>query len=309
MNLNTPAITELIMRNDEFVKYHPLVNFFYFTAVIAFSMIFRNPVCQLVSLAVSFAYGTYLKGTEHIKFNFKYILVIGILTAVINPVFNHGGITILTYLPSGNPLTLESILFGVSSALMLISVVNWFICMNTVFTSDKFMYLFGKIIPSLSLVLSMTLRFIPRFSEQFKKIVYAQKCMGRGINNGSIYQRIKNAVNIMSILITWALETGVETADSMRSRGFGLKGRTAFTPYKLEKRDALLLAFMTVCIAFIIAAAVTGVLNFSYFPAVYYEFDGCFISAILIYGGLCVVPLIINLWEDIKWKRLSNSKM
>ena len=35
-----------------------------------------------------------------------------LLAALVNPAFNHAGVTILIYLPSGNPLTLESILYG-----------------------------------------------------------------------------------------------------------------------------------------------------------------------------------------------------
>ena len=58
------------MRNDEFLKYHPSVNFIYFLTVITFSMIMRNPVCQAVSVTASILYGTYLKGMTHLKFNF-----------------------------------------------------------------------------------------------------------------------------------------------------------------------------------------------------------------------------------------------
>lgn len=79
-----------------------------------------------------------------------------VITALINPAFSHQGVTILTYLPSGNPLTLESILYGIYAAFLLITVIAWFSCFNAVMTSDKFMYLSGGIIPALSLVLSMS---------------------------------------------------------------------------------------------------------------------------------------------------------
>ncbi len=60
------------------------------------------------------------------------------LAALVNPAFNHEGATILTYLPSGNPLTLESMLYGAAAAVMLASVVLWFSSFNEVITSDKF---------------------------------------------------------------------------------------------------------------------------------------------------------------------------
>lgn len=102
-----------------------------------------------------------------------------VLAALVNPAFNHEGATILTYLPSGNPLTLESMLYGVAAAVMLASVVLWFSSYNEVMTSDKFVYLFGRVIPALSLVLSMALRFIPKFKAQMQTVSEAQACIGR----------------------------------------------------------------------------------------------------------------------------------
>ena len=93
-----------------------------------------------------------------------------VVAALVNPAFNHEGATILTYLPSGNPLTLESILYGAAAAAMLAAVVTWFSCYTAVMTSDKFVYLFGRIIPALSLVLSMTLRFVPKFQAQLQVV-------------------------------------------------------------------------------------------------------------------------------------------
>ena len=48
--------------------------------------------------------------------------------------------------------------------------------------------------------------------------------------SGSLLQRLKNAITILSIMVTWALENAIETADSMKSRGYGLPGRTAAAP-------------------------------------------------------------------------------
>ena len=42
------------------------------------------------------------------RFQLCGLLPMLLLAAVVNPAFNHEGATLLTYLPSGNPLTLES---------------------------------------------------------------------------------------------------------------------------------------------------------------------------------------------------------
>ena len=146
-----------------FSTYHPLVNFLYFIFIFFFSMVFMHPVCLAISLIGAFIYSVSLKGQRAVKFNVAFILPTMLVTALINPVFNHEGATVLTYLHTGNPLTLESIIYGIAAATMLAAVICWFTCYNEVMTSDKFVYLFGRIIPALSLILSMSLRFVPKF--------------------------------------------------------------------------------------------------------------------------------------------------
>ena len=103
-----------------------------------------------------------------------------VITALINPAFfSSGGVTILTYLPSGNPLTLESYPLRYLCCVLLITVIAWFSCFNAIMTSDKFVYLFGRVIPALSLVLSMSLRFVPRFTAQIKVISTRKNVWGR----------------------------------------------------------------------------------------------------------------------------------
>ena len=223
--------------NDRFYNYHPLVNFLYFTLVIGFSMALNHPLAQAISFACACSYAVQAEGKRAVLFSLKYCLPIMLMTAFFNPAFSHEGVTILLYFPTGNPLTLESILYGLSAGAMLATVMLWFLNFNRVITSDKFIYLFGKIIPAMSLVLSMTLRFIPKFKAQMDTVVDAQRSIGRDISQGSLWQRTKTAITVLSIMVTWALENAIETADSMKSRGYGLKNRTAFSIYRFDERD------------------------------------------------------------------------
>ena len=127
---------------DTFSQMHPIVNFIYFVFVIAFSMFLMNPFFLAISLVCALINAVYLNGYKTVKLSLKYLLPMIILITVINPVFNHEGVTILTYFSWGNPLTLESIVYGIAAAVLLASVVLWFSCFNAVMTSDKFIYLF-----------------------------------------------------------------------------------------------------------------------------------------------------------------------
>lgn len=295
------------MNKDAFSGYHPAVSMLYFTLVIGLTMFLNHPVCLGISLICALVYSVSLKGKKAIRFNLVYMLPLLVITALVNPAFSHQGVTILTYLPSGNPLTLESILYGIFAAFLLITVIAWFSCFNAVMTSDKFVYLFGRIIPALSLVLSMSLRFVPRFTAQIKVISNAQKCVGRDVESGGIIKRAKHGIKILSILVTWALENAIDTADSMKDRGYGLPGRTAFSIYRFDRRDKTALLFLLLCGGGVVAGAFMGKLKFVYMPILSgAEFDLWQAGTFVLYLVLCAMPIMINGKEDLKWKALQK---
>ena len=291
----------------EFKTYHPIVNFVYFVFVIGFSCVFMHPVSLAVSLLSGFTYSVMQKGKKAVKTNLLYMIPTLLFASFINPAFNHEGVTIIAYLPSGNPLTLESVIYGAAAAIMIVSVICWFSCYTEVMTSDKFIYLFGRVIPSLSLVLSMTLRFVPRFSAQLKIVANAQRCMGRDISNGSIISRAKHGLSILSIMTTWALENAVETADSMKSRGYGHPGRTAFSIFTFDKRDKKALFSIIILGIYTLLGNFWGGMYFRYFPSMKAsEFGILGLSVFFAYLALCICPIVIEIWEVRKWKAIKS---
>lgn len=297
-----------LKNRDTFSSYHPLINFLYFGLVMVFSMCFMHPAYLVISLVSAITYSVYLKGRRAVRFSLIYMLPMLLFAALVNPAFNHEGATILTYLPTGNPLTLESITYGFAAAAMLAAVVSWFSSYNEIMTSDKFVYLFGRIIPALSLVLSMTLRFVPKFRAQIKTVSEAQRCIGRDVSDGSILQRVKNGITILSIMITWSLENAIESADSMKSRGYGLPGRTAFSIYRFDSRDRAALLWLIFCGGYIISGWICGGVYFRYYPTMKgVSVSPISVSFMLVYLALCLTPVILDLKEDFNWKRLQSA--
>ena len=276
---------------DTFSDCHPAVNFLYFALVLAFSMTLMHPACLLISLTGACCYVARLCGLRELGRSVRWLVPMALLAALVNPAFVHQGVTILTYLPTGNPLTLESILYGFAAALLLASVVLWFRCFSTVMTSDKFIYLFGRVIPALSLVLSMTLRFVPRFRRQFRAVSQAQRYMGRDTSSGGLLQRGKNAMKVFSVLVTWSLESAIDTADSMRSRGYGQPGRTAFSIYRLDDRDRSLLLWLGFCGLYLLTGVVSRGLYFQYYPLLLgAPAQPLTVSFFAVYLLLCLTP-------------------
>jgi energy-coupling factor transport system permease protein len=291
---------------DAFSTYHPAINFFYFTVVLVLSMFFNHPAFLAISLFGSIFYLLVLIGIrKSLKFNFVYVIPMLVLMAIINPLFNHAGVTILGYWGSGNPITLESIVYGIVIAIMFVEVIIWFACYNTIMTSDKFIYLFGRIIPGLSLILSMVLRFVPKFKAQLHVISMGQKCLGRDISNGNIIQRAKHGITILSIMITWALENGIETADSMKARGYGLSGRTSFSTFRFDKRDKIILVVMLLFFGITFSGILTHQAYASYNPMIKYTAFTPY--SIIVYSSyliFCLIPPIVDIMEEIKWRHL-----
>ena len=290
---------------DSFENYHPLVNLLYFSLVIGFSMVLTHPIAQGISLITAMVYALAIEGRKKLMFILKLCLPTLLLMAFINPAFNHEGTTILYYFSSGNPLTLESILYGFSAGAMLVTVMLWFSAFSRVMTSDKFIYLFGRLIPALSLILSMSLRFIPKFKTQLGIVTEAQRSIGRDVSSGNLWKRLKIAVLILSIMITWALENAIETSDSMKSRGYGLKGRTAFSIYRMDERDTYALIWLSYCGAFLIFGHIVSAFGFRYFPNVRYAaLDLTTVPFYIVFFGLCITPVVLDAREEKKWKTL-----
>ncbi len=292
---------------DSFSTFHPIVNFTYFVAVLLFSMFFMHPIFLGIAFTSAFTYSIMLKGKRAIRFNILYMMPMLLFMAILNPLLNHKGTTILFYLKSGNPITLESVLYGATAAFMFITIILWFLCYNEVMTSDKFIYLFGKTIPALSLIFSMVLRFIPRYKAKIKEISDAQKCIGRDVSQGDITGKARNGIRILSIMTTWALENAIETADSMGSRGYGLPGRTNFSLFRFDNRDKIALIVIIGLIIVVLFGAVMRQNTVRFFPSIKLaSITGFSVTVYIAYFVLCMLPVIIDILEEFKWRYIES---
>lgn len=283
--------------------YHPIVSFSYFVVVIGTSMLYMNPVFQVISLIGALSYLIILDRYKTLKL-IKFIFVMVLVIAIINMIFVNRGSTVLFYLRS-NPVTLESLFYGFVSGLMLGSVMVWFSCYNEIITSDKFLYIFGKITPTIALIVSMTLRLIPKLIEQTKIIANSQKTLGLDYNEGSLSLKIKSCMRILSILVTWALEDAVQTADSMKARGYGIKKRTSFQIFEFINRDMVMLVYILISGMFLLAGYMNGYGQLIFYPTIQ-KIDTDILSNMLYitFFIISILPSIQELRERYKWRYL-----
>lgn len=289
---------------SEFCTYHPLVNTIYYTFVIGITMFSMSPAFVLVTLIGAWGYSVLLKGKSALKFNLFLSVPMVLVMMVVNTFFNNNGETILFYFNTSR-VTLEALAFGFVGGLALVAVVVWFSSFNVVMTADKLIYLFGKVAPVLGLTLSMIFRFIPLLKSRFAEISLGQKCMGRGHDQGNFFQRARQIIKEISILIAWSLEASIESADSMEARGYGLKGRTSFHLFKMSQRDYVALIAMAVTGVPVAIGCALDLTNMYFFPKLTIPAWNLQTIAILVcYTLLISIPFIIDIVGELKWRQL-----
>lgn len=296
------------MKRDSFSMYNPILNLFYFTFVIGVNMFVMHPIFLGISLIAGTLYEARLSGIKaSIKNLFIFSIPVMVLVALINPMFNHYGVTALFYLKNGNAITLESLIYGLVMAMMLCGVMANFRCVNKVMTTDKFVYIFGRILPKFSLIIAMVMRFVPEFTKRQKVISNGQKGIGRDLSNGNFFEKMRNGITSISILITWSLEKAIDTADSMKARGYGLSGRSSFGIFGFYKRDLKLLTFMVIVSGSFLWGAAKGFVYADYDPKIVISgWNGTVYGLIMyfLYAGFCFMPVVLDMVENISWNLL-----
>ena len=286
-----------------FEKCHPAVNFIYFAGVIAGTIAFQHPIFLVISFLCAFLYSIKRNGWKALVFNLVLLPLIAAF-ALYYSSYTHFGVTVLEQNVIGNNMTLESLVYGFVLGAVVAGVLMWFSCVFSVFTTDKVVYLFGKVSPRLSLFLAIVLRMIPRIKKEAKKINTAQKGIGRGVSQGNFFQRLKNCIRIFSMLITWTIESLTTASESMRSRGSSLRGRKAFSIYRFDDRDRAYVVGMFLCLTLTAMAVILRQTNIFYDPKIIMTpitaMSFLFYAG---YGAFCLMPLGLELWTEYRfWK-------
>lgn len=293
------------MRQDAFASCHPAVCFTFFIGALAFGMVFIHPAYTGCALVCASAYYLTVRRSEGIRAVAGMLPLFALLSAV-NPLFNTLGQTVL-FTVFGRPYTWEALCYGMALAGMFVAVMLWFMSYSAVMSSDKFMSLFGRLAPALSLLLTLILRLVPDYTRRAKQIAGARRCIGKGMDGGGTYRaRAQDGAAILSALASWALESSIVTGDSMRARGYGMGRRSTFTQVRFTRRDRLLLAALTVLGG---AAALIGCMGgarAAFVPALELADGVLCLAGLVCYALYLLIPTILNLWEEAVWHSLRS---
>lgn len=295
-------------KRNYFSEFHPLTVFLYFILIIILSVILTNPFFRLCNLGISMIYISYLKGVRVAAINLKYSLPLFFMFSILNPLLNHNGTTVILYF-NHQPVTLESFLYGVFTGIMVLSMIFWFQAFDMCLPSHKIIYLFGKRLPVLALMVTMILRYIPYLEREYETIRQTQSALGISTVKGNYRDKMKNAANLLSLLVSISLEGTIDTADSMNARGFRLNGKTHYQNYRFEIRDNILLLYLVLNVLLCAVVWLEGTLRFQYYPVLSGNTAGTGSLFLMIqYIILMSLPMLMNGGDAIRW-RLLRSKI
>lgn len=264
---------------------HPVPCFLYFLAVIGFTIFSRDPVILAESLigAVTAAVLSEKSGA------LPFLAVTAVAVTLTNPLFSHNGVTVLFFV-GDLAVTLEALVYGLAFSVMLCAAVLWGAVSARFLTSDKYIWLFGRLLPSAGLVLSCAIRFVPLVIGRTRDFIKSRKAV-----------TIKGMAAAFSASLSYSAEEAMTTADSMRSRGYGTAKRTFYSSCRMTGGDIRALVTVLLCGAACLALSVLGAGRFYYYPAISaLRFDIANSALYICFGVLCALPTALIVHEEIK---------
>ncbi|MGN0650685.1 MAG: energy-coupling factor transporter transmembrane component T [Oscillospiraceae bacterium] len=272
-------------------RVHPLCAFAYMLCVAGITIATRHPVMLGFSAVGAIALLAY-SGRSIAAYP-----IMALVTAVINPIFSHNGATVLFF--AGNiAVTAEAFVYGALFGVMLACVTAWSVIGSAILSSDKWIWLFGRIAPAAGLTLSCAMRFVPLFAGRVREFSQVQKA-----------NTLRGYLSAFGAAVSWSAEEAIISADSMKSRGYGLARRTAFALYRFGRRDMMILTFVVLISALCIISLCMGGARFYCYPAVStVKFRAWDIAAYISFGALCIAPISLAACDNLKraacWKKL-----
>ncbi len=284
-----------------FRSLHPVPAFCFYAGLFALAMLLFHPVFLLTAALAMIALNVLHDRGKRLRSGLAYYLLIAAAVAVVNPLVSHRGNDILFYL-ADKPVTRESVVYGLTAALVLCTVFFAFASYNQVMTSGKFLYVFRKVSPKAALLTMMAVRFVPLLQWRLRQIADVQRTRGIDPLEGPLRKRMKDGMKLLQILLTWSLEEALQTADSMKSRGYGTGPRSSYETYAMDRRDWTVAMLMLTAGGVCFACAIAGFGSLTIYP----RMESIRLERLewLEYGCFCVyllIPIVLEGRERVRW--------
>ncbi len=111
----------------------------------------------------------------------------------------------------------------------------------------------GRAVHTMSMMMTIALRFIPTLIEETNKIMNAQKARGADLDSGGIVKKVKALLPILIPLLISSVRRAYELAEAMECRCYnGGKGRKRMKQLHMRLRDYISFLVISACLGAII---------------------------------------------------------
>ena len=287
-------------------RLHPLTVFAFYCAILVLTMTATHPVALFLLFVCAVLLRSVQIGVKRTLAGAPVALLLLLTVSAINLLLVHRGAKILFFL-NGKPVTLEAGLSGVSSGVMILSVILFCACLSRSLPGDRMLSLFGRRLPRLALLLRMTLGFLPRFRVRYREISDARGALGLTVARGPL-AKIRARLSDLSILLTLMLEESMDQADGMRARGYGLPGATRAATEPRSKKDAILVISLVLLLIPALAPLFSGRGEWNWYPldAAALVPDPFLIVSFSAGAAIALLPILLEGKETLKWHILRS---
>lgn len=284
---------------------HPYVVFFYYICVGTLAMYFTHPLFLILALVLMIGVNLTHDRGKSLKKWAPLLIIMSTFFIILNPFLVSRGTNILFYF-RGKQVTLEAFIYGIIMALAIVIILVLFISFNLILNGNKFLFIFSKILPRTAFLLMLAIRFVPLLRSRLNEITDVQRIRGMTLSSGRLRDRAKSGMVMIQILLTWSLEEAVQTADSMKSRGYGTGKKTSYIPYFMEKRDWVWLFCLMILFVMCLALGMLGYGKIYIYPELgtlhLYPLDWVLLICMTV---LVAFPLFVEGRERLRWKSLN----
>ncbi|MFD2671087.1 energy-coupling factor transporter transmembrane component T [Marinicrinis sediminis] len=281
---------------------HPLTGWLYMLVSAGTIMLFFHPLLLLGVALVQAALHLVWHGLSGSGRRFLLLLVVWLFVTLMNPLFNHRGAMILFYFMD-QPITGEAVWYGATNGLLIVSMLLLFVNMQAILSTPKLLYLFARVSPKVTLILSLAVRFVPLYRKRLKSIAQVHAARGMSIRQGPRKQRMQNGMKQVQTLLSWSMESAVQTADSMAARGYGSGHRTSYARYRWSVADSVHAAGFVVLVTALLTGWMLQHGRLEIYPVMEQEMmhsgDGWMMGLLLMLHAL---PLWMETREGLRWR-------
>ena len=279
-------------------RIHPAIFIVYFMILIVFAFLFNNPYYILTFGIMILALIALQGSVSEIKSTARVFLPLVLFITLLNMLFSHVGNTHI-YIYGTYYITLEAIIYGIIMAITFFLVTLTFLAYNTYVSYQDMLYVFSKKYPNISMIIVMSLRFVPLIQKRSKELHELSKLKNNN-EKLSYGEKISQLIHNLGLVVSWSLEEAMQTASSMKARGYNITKRTSYLEYKINKIDVVLAIVILATAIISIVGLYNGIGSILIYPEFNFSFSQFpFNIYYLAYVVLLLPFIIIEIWERI----------